>query len=82
MTSRTFQVIAKLLCNLIDISISHEYASILPNKSNESWFLVSCAIPPEVYKYSEAVVRLGGRRKEIERFRGERRSSKDLRARS
>ena len=23
------------------------------------WFPVSCAIPPEIYKYSEAVVRLG-----------------------
>ena len=30
MTSRIFQVIAKLLCNLLDISASHEYASILP----------------------------------------------------
>ena len=30
MTSRIFQVIAKLLCNLLDISTSHEYANILP----------------------------------------------------
>ena len=59
MNFKTFQVIAKLLCNLLDISTSHEYASILPKYGNESWFPVSCAIPPEVYKYSEAVVRLG-----------------------
>ena len=30
MTSRIFQVIVKLVCNLLDISTSHEYASILP----------------------------------------------------
>ena len=35
MTSRTVYVIAKLLCNLLDISTSHEYASILPKFGNE-----------------------------------------------
>ena len=30
MTSRTFFVTAKILYNLLDISTSHEYASILP----------------------------------------------------
>ena len=34
------------------------------NMCNESWFPVSCAIPPEMYKYSEAVVRVGIRERE------------------
>ena len=29
-TSRTFHAIAKCLCNLLDISASYEYASVLP----------------------------------------------------
>ena len=36
LTSRTFHVITKLLCNLLDISTSHEYASILPKLGNDS----------------------------------------------
>ena len=44
------------------------------NREMSHEFSVSCAIPPEVYKYSEAVIRLG--------FRGELRSTKELRARS
>ena len=31
LTSRTFHEIAKLSCNLLDISTSHEYASIYQN---------------------------------------------------
>ena len=30
LTSTMFKEIVKLLCNLLDISTSHEYASILP----------------------------------------------------
>ena len=30
MTYRIFQIIVKLLCNLLDISTPHEYASVLP----------------------------------------------------
>ena len=36
LTSKTFHGIAKLLCNLLDISTSHEYASILQKLGNNS----------------------------------------------
>ena len=50
MTPRIPQVTAKLLCNILDISIFHEYVSILPYWGNESGLPVSCEKPPKVYK--------------------------------
>ena len=53
--------IVKELCNTLDISISHEYASISPHYGYESWLPESFAIPPKLYKKSEALVRLDSR---------------------
>ena len=36
LTSRSFHAIAKLLCNLLDISTFHGYAIALPKLDNDS----------------------------------------------
>ena len=61
MTPRIPHAIAKELCNILDISNFHEYASVYCTRAVRHDFLRLSqyfATPPKLYKRCEAVVRL------------------------